>query len=482
MTSPALENLAPELKLMILKGSDAASIRSLILASPAFYRVFCRYYTVILQYSVVYSSGVRPEVLNDALAAASLPYPPDMNNADKETRKDEAAAEKAVRLWKYNKFAFAPTEKDSPIQYPGGRCAVPGFDSGFNLRHAAELARLSSYIEGFIDDYVAKARCDPLKDFDVYNNVPYWADETLKSLNPNSPIDLEKKKAIRLTTNELIKFQRAFFRFEFYARVHANSPSRAEYDVNKNPLIKLAPSQTEEVACAYSYLFSLLMLAFAETDNVDELKKTMVDGGRTFPVRHVWDRDHMWLKHNSRYFIRVKLASGIERLWNSLAEPYETRRKLVSDDIHRRTQTRDNTLGGGEFMRAVLNGDPYCCFSCCINQWGLVFLYRGSRLGSQPHNAIPNPARLGEGGILSSGIMPNSSWKWRNRQIHHIVKPRKNAVPQQREAERIIATRRMCAWVFWDDRTLKRPMRRYRLCDFKEIDMKGFLLEEERTT
>ncbi|KAK8136041.1 hypothetical protein PG984_003981 [Apiospora sp. TS-2023a] len=79
--------------------------------------------------------------------------------------------------------------------------------------------------------------------------------------------------------------------------------------------------------------------------------------------------------------------------------------------------------------------------------------------------------------------MPNYSWeKWRNRQIRHIKVPRRLQVPApvQREAERVIATRRMCAWVFWDDQTLKRSLHRHRACDFKEVDMKGFLLENEK--
>lgn len=118
------------------------------------------------------------------------------------------------------------------------------------------------------------------KDLYVYNNAPGWAEPTLKSLKPTSPISSKKRnKAIHLTYNELIKFQRAFFRFELYARVHAHSPNPAEY---------------------------------------------------------------------------------------------EKRQELVSDDIHRRIQGGNVTLGNSEFMRDVLNADPQCCLSCCRNRWGLV--------------------------------------------------------------------------------------------------------------
>lgn len=372
-SKPELEYLAPELKLMILKESDAESIRSLVLASPSFYRIFGSYSADILEHSVSYSSGVCPEVLNDALAAASLPYPPGINNADKEIRKDEAAAGKAVRLWRENKFAFPPNQKGNPPTHNRHVCAVPGFNPGLGLRRAADLARLSFYIEKFIEDYVAKARCDPLKDFNVYNNVPYWAHSTLKSLNPSSPTDLEKKKkAIRLTDHELIKFQRAFFRFEFYARVHAHTAIPDEYDADQNPLIKLAPSQTEEVACAYSYLYSLQMLALEETD-VGELKKGIFDGGRTFPVYHLSKSgcmDNICPTLNTKHLPRFMLANGISRLWHSLKEPYQTRRKLVYDDVHRVTQARNT--GNSDFMKAVLNADPLCCHSCCGNTWGLV--------------------------------------------------------------------------------------------------------------
>ncbi|KAK7954237.1 hypothetical protein PG988_014931 [Apiospora saccharicola] len=366
-----LESLAVELKVMILKESDAASILSLISASPTFHRIFYRYYTDILEHSVSCSSGVRPEVLYDALAAASLPYPPYMNNADKETRKDEAAALKAVQLWRDNKFAFVPAARGSPPRhYPLG-CIMPGFDPDFHLHHGVVLARLSCCVGDFIEDYVAKSRCDPLKDFYVYNNVPEWADETLKSLKPTSPLRSWKKKAVHLTDNELIKFQRAFFRFEFYARVHAHSANHAEYNADTNPLIKLAPSQTEEVACAYSYLYSLQMLAFEETDKVDELKTRMVDG-RTFPVCHL-SNSYSLNQLDTDILLRAKLASGIKRVWDSVTEPYKKRRELISDDIHRRIQAGNPTLGNNEFMRGVLNADPQCCLrSCCSNRWGLV--------------------------------------------------------------------------------------------------------------
>ncbi|KAK8111919.1 uncharacterized protein PG998_008376 [Apiospora kogelbergensis] len=241
MTSPKMDSLSVELKIMVLKEMDAASILSLVSASPTFHRVFYAYHNEILKHSILYSSGISTEVLNDALAAGSLPYPANMDNLAKETITDKFAAEWAVKFWKCKRFVFAPSEDILTGNITFG-CVVPGYPGiRFYLRHGAVVARLASYINDFIGDYAAKARCNPLEDFYVYNNVPKWAHPTLKSKDKISPI--RSNQDIRLTKDELIKFQRAFFRFEFYSRVNAHLQADGEFDSEKNPLIQIPPQK-----------------------------------------------------------------------------------------------------------------------------------------------------------------------------------------------------------------------------------------------
>ncbi|KAK8003528.1 hypothetical protein PG989_003247 [Apiospora arundinis] len=484
MASPKLESLAIELKVMILKGMDASSILSLISASPTFHRVFYGYYSEILENSVMLSSGIRPEVLNDALAAASLPYPLNMNDPDKKTIMDEDAACKAVMLWKDRKFAFAPSNRLPSTPFLVG-CRVPGYPAArFHLRDAVSVARLSFYIEQFIDDYATKARCDPLQDFYVYNNVPNWAHKTLRSKKRTSP--LRPNKAFRLTKDELIKFQRAFFRFEFYARVHAHLETAGEFSRTKNPLIGIPPSEAEEVACAYGYLWSLQMLAFEEMDENEDTRKRYKNA-QAYPVHHFTRQTFATPVYNTDILLRAPLVSGIKRVYKAITEPYEKRYKLVCGDIAKRVEVsgrhRGQMFGNDhtDFMGAVLNGDPQCFISrCCQNQWGLVIRWRTAASHTNASQAMMNTARPAESGAMSSGTTPNYSWnKWRNRQIKHkkICRKNSNTAPH-REAMNIIAARRMCAWVFWDDSTLIQ-LDRWRMSDFKAIDIGGFLLEKD---
>ncbi|KAK7967692.1 uncharacterized protein PG986_001969 [Apiospora aurea] len=343
MAPPKLETLANELKVMILKETDAASILSLISASPTYYRIFYAYYNEILEHSV----------------------------------SDCRAAENAVRYWKERKFAFAPA---APSRPPAVGCTVPGYPaSRFLLRHGVTLAKLGSYIAKFIADYAAKARCDPLKDFYVYNSTPEWAHKTLKTKKKTSPIGPNR----RLSKDELVKFQRAFFRFEFYARVHAHLESAGEYRASKNPLIQLAPSEAEEVACAYGYLYSLQMLVVDEIEP-DYIIKEQCLKPQTYPVQHF--PHGSWIPRlDAGFLLRVKLASGgIKRVWDSIVSPPKKRYALVGEDISRRLHSgllryQGRTLGNdhGDFMRGVLNGDPQCCLrGCCNNQWGRVHRFR----------------------------------------------------------------------------------------------------------
>ncbi|KAK8035428.1 hypothetical protein PG993_010423 [Apiospora rasikravindrae] len=477
MTSPKLESLAIELKVMILKEMDGASILTLISASPTYRRIFYAYYNEILEHSVSVSSDVLPEVLNDALAAASLPYPPNMNNIDKETMKDPAAAEKAVQHWKERKFAFAPAAPSRPPAFPDG-CTVPGYpDSRFHLRDAVIVARLGSCIKDFINDYAAKARCDPLKDFYVYNNTPEWADKKkLQTKRKTSPIGPSK----RLTKDELVKFQRAFFRFEFYARVHAHLEDTEEFSGRNNPLIQLAPSETEEVACAYGYLYSLQMLVL-EMGPVDSAAvKEQGLKPQAYPVEHSPHR--VWIpRFDADLLLRAKLASGgVKKVWGSVKNPSDFNWDISTRIGLEMKQRRGLMLGNehNEFMKAVLNSDPQCCLRrCCNNQWGQVQRYRSDSRTSGARFAMQNIVRFDEGGAMSTGTKPNYSWdKWRNRQVKHIRDTNKPVT--QRESVCVISTRRMCAWVFWDDSTLKR-LRRYRMTDFKVIDFNGFLVEKD---
>ncbi|KAK8058253.1 hypothetical protein PG994_008701 [Apiospora phragmitis] len=380
-----------------------------------------------------------------------------MDNADKPTVKWKPAAERAVQLWKQRKFAFVPAEPSSPPSRTLS-CTVPGYTGDmFRLRHAVTLARLGSYIEHFIDDYAAKAKCDPLKDFYVYNNVPSWAHPTLRSKKTASQIRPNK----HLTKDELTKFQRAFFRFELYARVHAHLET-----------------------CVYGYLYSLQMLICEEMEFEDNIKQRYLTS-QTYPVRHL--RINAWLAPYDRdVLLRAKLASGVKRVWDSVVGPHDVRCRLVYKDILQRVQSSDNDGGQGlmlgnhhrDFMCGVLNGDPQCTMRrCCNNQWAKVHRFRRSSRFTGAQHAERNIVRFDEGGIMSAGIKPNYSWnKWRNRQIKHMrdtIKP-----ITQREAESVIATRRMCGWVFWNDSTLNQ-LHRYRMSDFKAIDFNGFLVEKD---
>ncbi|KAK8065399.1 hypothetical protein PG997_012146 [Apiospora hydei] len=435
MTPPKLESLANELKVMILKEMDAASILSLISASPTYHRIFYTYYSEILEHSVLVSSDVLPEVLNDALAAASLPYPFDLNAVDHETINDYAAAEKAVRYSKERKFAFAPAAPSRPSTVLVG-CTVPGYPNNrFLLCHGVTLARLGSCIKDFIDDYAEKARCDPLKDFYIYNNTPEWAHQTLKPKRKTSPIGPNR----HLSKDEHVKFQRAFFRFEFYARVHAHLESAGEFHGRNNPLIQLAPSETEEVACVYGYLYSLQMLAVDEIQLDDRIKKQCAKP-QTYPVQH-FSHGPGIPRLDAELLLRAKLASGIKRVWDSVVSPFNKRSELVYEDIARRLHSemdryRGLTFGNDHdgFMRGVLNGDPRCCLRrCCNHQWGIAHRIRVDSRLTSPRDAMPI-VRFDEGS--SEG-----------------------------------ASCRMCPGAS--------GLRRYRMTDFKVVDFNGFLVEKD---
>ncbi|KAK8100232.1 hypothetical protein PG999_010606 [Apiospora kogelbergensis] len=189
-------------------------------------------------------------------------------------------------------------------------------------------------------------------------------------------------------------------------------------------------------------------------------------------------------------FLQARFASGIKKVWESVTQPYKERLRLVKDDISKLIaipqRIHDPPLNSRcGFMGAVLNGDPQCFIRrCCANQWGLIMGQREPPQRTNIRYSI-RPAGRPLEVAMGSSTTPNYSWEhWRNRQIKHKTRPvyrssAKEKAPH-RAAEYIIATRRMCGWVFWDDSTLI-SLHRWRMTDFKKIDMGGFYVDKDET-
>ncbi|KAI1452305.1 hypothetical protein F4805DRAFT_41470 [Annulohypoxylon moriforme] len=233
-----LEDLVPELLARILQLLDhPRDLLSLVRASPQCFRVYARSPALIL--SPILKNAILPDALHHALACVRVPSAP-----------SQTVREAFLRDYFQSKpLAYSRDHfQFKPFTFPTDKISITAL-CGLCLR--------TSY---FVDDYSTRAMC-------------------ALNLKPNAG----QSTASALSSTELARFQRAFFRYELYCRVfpadyHAQCGSIVPaHEQFTEFLSRMAPFEVEEMTCVHHY-FTVLIGGF-----IDDLEDQLVEAALTAP-------------------------------------------------------------------------------------------------------------------------------------------------------------------------------------------------------
>ncbi|MCJ1409908.1 hypothetical protein MMC19_003992 [Ptychographa xylographoides] len=278
MAISGFESLSVELRLMILQQlSSPRDLYRLICTSRACYYTFIGHKTSIL--AAVIQTAIPREVLPDALAAC------------------EASEIRAISILLPSKpREIADTSRGRITRYiqdfmDGYRAQPKATLSGLtDLPVLVSLCRLWEVVDFFISDYkktvfkqMAHLFTDATQHHEQRAKINYWADQE------------------ELSTTEVGRLQRAFFRFETYRKLFAFGQNQSEYYpimgsyFHSTLFLKRFPGwQEEEITCIYDYLttYAQGILDKLEDDFVNMIKvmalETPKDCEPTFSIDKTW--------------------------------------------------------------------------------------------------------------------------------------------------------------------------------------------------
>lgn len=219
-----LHHLAPEL--LILTLSSVGSLRdlhSLICASAPCFRAFSSNRTRIL--SSILENAIQPDALRHALAVGQIPSPLPVGS------------EASIVLAFLGEYFLT-----SEIEFPT------------DMARLVSICKVYNGVSRLIDDF--SLRSAHLLGF----HPPLSEDNALwpEGLKPSS------YKFTPLSTTELTRLQRAFFRYEIYSRVFPPSPEHQLESLFSSEnqfrlfLSRLEPWEVEEMSCIHTYFASLV--------------------------------------------------------------------------------------------------------------------------------------------------------------------------------------------------------------------------------
>lgn len=92
---------------------------------------------------------------------------------------------------------------------------------------------------------------------DLHGNVDFFSSEFASTLQANPFTGITHKCAIALTSREIHRIQRSFYRYELFCNLFRNGAMSSE-DSCRRFFIKFAPWENEQLASVYEYLFNRL--------------------------------------------------------------------------------------------------------------------------------------------------------------------------------------------------------------------------------